>query len=103
MSVEGDHKDKMCSQPAEKKCEVGDVEDWFPAPLVNQLPKGERVDDGAHVRRRDHPWTADFLEGKPMRWMRTSILGVRGGAYLHLSRATGVVLTESRCNSGGSC
>ena len=51
--LEGDHKnDNVCiNQPAEKKCEVGDVEDRFPAPLVHQLPEGERVDDGAHVRR----------------------------------------------------
>ena len=51
--LEGDHEnDNVCiNQPAEKKCEVGDVEDRFPAPLVHQLPEGERVDDGAHVRR----------------------------------------------------
>ena len=65
-SVEDEPKNNMCVLgPAEKKGEVGDVEDWFPAPLVHQLPKCEGVDNGAHVRGRDHPWTADFLEEKP--------------------------------------
>ena len=50
--------------PAEKKGEVGYVEDWLPAPLVHQLAKGEGVDDCAHVGGGDHPWTADFLKRK---------------------------------------
>lgn len=50
--------------PAEKKGEVGYVEDWLPAPLVHQLAKGEGVDDCAHVGGGDHPRTADFLKKK---------------------------------------
>ena len=50
--------------PAEKKGEVGYVEDWLPAPLVHQLAKGEGVDDCAHVGGGDHPRTADFLKRK---------------------------------------
>ena len=85
-------------RPAEKKGEVGDVEDWFPAPLVHQLAECEGVDNGAHVRGRDHPRTADFLEGRPVRKSRK-----RSRKGLHLSTATGVGPTGSRCNSGGSC
>lgn len=48
-------------KPAEKKGEVGYVEDWLPAPLVHQLAKGEGVDDCAHVGGGDHPRTADFI------------------------------------------
>ena len=50
--------------PAEKKGEVGYVEDWLPAPLVHQLAKGEGVDDCAHVGGGYHPRTADFLKRK---------------------------------------
>ena len=57
----------MGDRPAEEKGEVGDVEDRLPAPLVHQLAKGEGVDDGADVRGRDNPRTADFLEVNPIR------------------------------------
>ena len=82
--------------PAEKKGEVGYVEDWLPAPLVHQLAKGEGVDDCAHVGGGDHPRTADFLKRKE----KDVELRRKG---LHLSRATRVGRRESGCNSGDWC